>query len=75
MGITEVAFLPLQVDKTLNDPTTADAKCHSSCLDILLAQQGCQRVNWGLEVENPSHLLWFVDWDKLADHIKFTKAE
>lgn len=75
MGVTEVAFLPLQDGKILDDPATAATKTHNNCLGILLAQKGCQRVYWGLQAENTSLLLWLVDWDDIEDHIKFTKAE
>jgi hypothetical protein len=75
MGITEVAFLPLQHGKAVGDPTSPAGKIHEDCLDILLSQKGCQRAHWGVQVETPSLLLWFVDWDRIEDHIEFTKAK
>jgi hypothetical protein len=75
MVVTEVAFLPLQAGIALDDPQTAAGKIHNECLDIALSHKGCQRINWGLQAENTSLLLWLVDWDNIEAHIQFTKAE
>ena len=45
------------------------------CLNAILDQEGAQRAYWSLEVENPSMLRVFIDWDSVDHHTKFAESE
>ncbi|KAK5192463.1 hypothetical protein LTR99_009784 [Exophiala xenobiotica] len=74
MGVTEIAFLPLQEGKFPDDRTSVPGQVHVDVLDILLSQPGCQRCYWGRQVEDRNLLRWFVDWDNIDSHKKFMNS-
>jgi hypothetical protein len=73
--VTEIAYLPL---KTGNNPADANSPAGSiwqGTLSTVLDQDGAQRAYWSLEVENPSMLRLFVDWESIEHHKKFMGSE
>jgi quinol monooxygenase YgiN len=73
--VTEIAYLPL---KTGNNPSDAHSPAGSiwqETLRTVLDQEGAQRAYWSLEVENPSMLRLFIDWDSIDHHKKFMESE
>jgi hypothetical protein len=73
--VIEIAYLPL---KTGNNPADANSPAGSIWKDTLstvLEQDGVQRAYWSLEVENPSMLRLFVDWNSIEHHKKFMESE
>ena len=73
--VTEIAYLPL---KPGSNPSEADSPADSiwkDALNTVKAQPGFQRAYWSLEVENPSILRLFVDWDSIDDHETSVKSE
>lgn len=75
MGITEIAFLPLQEHKIPEANASDTGKAHSHAIETLLAQPGAQRVYWGRQVEDSQMLMWFVDWDDIDDHKRFMTSK
>ncbi|OQV09897.1 hypothetical protein CLAIMM_13974 [Cladophialophora immunda] len=75
MAITEIALLPLQRGANPEETTSTAVKVHAEALDVVLSQPGARRVFWGRQVEDPSVLTWFVDWDELEDHQKFMDSD
>lgn len=72
-GVTEVVSLPLKAGVSLN-PNDDTGTIFQDALTTLLDQPGVQRVCWGTEIETPSSLRLFVDWDAVASHEQFQKA-
>ncbi|OAP63897.1 hypothetical protein AYL99_03124 [Fonsecaea erecta] len=75
MAITEIALLPLRHGENPEETTSRAATVHAEALDVVLSQPGARRVCWGRQVEDPSVLTWFVDWDELEDHQKFMDSD
>lgn len=75
MGVTEIAFLPLQDGNVPDDPTSAAGQVHAHALQTLLSQPGVQRAYWGRQIDDPKLLIWFVDWDDIEDHRRFTTSK
>lgn len=71
---TEVATLPLSPRATIEDASSSAGKTWKSIVDTILAQEGCQHVYWGRQVETPNTLDLFIDWDSVGSHKKFMAA-
>lgn len=61
------------LDRSINptDFSTSEGKIFQEAVGTLAAQPGYQRSYYGLQVDNPSILHWFIDWDDLAAHEAF----
>ena len=68
---TEIAILTLSTDATIEDSTSPAGKVWKSITKTVLAQEGCQRVYWGRQVENSNVVDFFVDWDSVGSHKNF----
>jgi len=73
--VTEVALFPLAEDQNVDDPTSAAGQTLNACLETVSKQDGCQRVFWGKQVENPSIGVAFIDWESVDHHKKFNESE
>jgi len=73
--VTEIALLPLVEGKYPDDANSGPGQTWKGLLDTLLSQKGVQKVYWGREIENPSTLRLFVDWDSLDGHKTFIASE
>ncbi len=71
---TEFATLPLKAGLNISDPNTAGGSVFQLLLTTILNQPGAQRVYWGLQIENPSELELFIDWDSYEAHKSFRKS-
>ncbi|KAK6538034.1 hypothetical protein TWF694_010927 [Orbilia ellipsospora] len=74
MTVTEVCHFTLKEEfslETLKDPEGPNVKA----LETLSAQPGCEKISWGLGIEDPKSLFWFVEWDKLDSHETFKATE
>lgn len=71
---TEIAILPLSAASTIEDPTSPAGQIWKSSLETVRAQEGCQLVYWGRQVENPNTVDFFVDWDSAEWHRKFVNS-
>ncbi|KAL2429858.1 hypothetical protein ABEF95_000891 [Exophiala dermatitidis] len=68
---TEICFLPLQGGSYSDDASSGVDPKFKKMFDTILAQEGCQRLYWGRQVEHPSILTVFIDWDSVEHHEKF----
>lgn len=73
--VTEIALLPLIEGGYPDDAHSSSGQMLKYCLDVLLAQKGVQKCYWGREVENPSMMRLFVDWDSVNDHKAFAVSK
>ncbi|KAF3038757.1 hypothetical protein E8E11_003804 [Didymella keratinophila] len=75
MAIVEVGMMGVQTGKTPMDPTTPDGRLlHDAWTSVIAAPGGPARVYWGTEVENPSKIWGFFDWESLEQHEAFAKS-
>lgn len=68
---TEIAILSISANTTIEDSTSPAGKAWKSVTETVIAQEGCQRVYWGRQVENPNIVDFFVDWDSVGSHKNF----
>lgn len=71
---TEIATIPLQAGATIEDAETPAGKIWNATLDTISQQDGYQRCYYGRQVEAPTSLDLFVDWDSYEHHQTFTKS-
>ena len=71
MGCTEIAYLPLKTGVNVKDANSQAGAIWQDTLNTVLGQSGAQRAYFGTQVEDPSLLMLFVDWDSLEDHQRF----
>ncbi|KAL9637211.1 MAG: hypothetical protein Q9164_002338 [Protoblastenia rupestris] len=69
--VTELATLPLQTGAEIENPNSPAGKVWTATLDTVSQQPGYQRAYYGRELENPSLLQLFVDWDTYEAHQDF----
>jgi hypothetical protein len=72
--VTEIAYLSLKPGQNPADANSPAGSLMQEILKTILAQEGAQRAYWSLEVENPSMLRLFIDWDSLDHHTTFTQS-
>ncbi|KAF4453679.1 hypothetical protein F53441_3688 [Fusarium austroafricanum] len=72
-NVTEFSFVGLNEGVNVFDESAA-AKTYQNVLDTALKQPGARRVYTGVEIENPSTLWLFLDWDTLEDHENYPKT-
>lgn len=53
---------------------TPEGRMMTRAWEAATSQPGGHRAYWGLEVENPSSIWGFLDWDSVQDHEKWTKT-
>lgn len=68
---TEIAVIGLVPGANIEDPNSSAGTVWQDTLTTVLDQDGAQRAYWGRQVENPSVLHLFVDWDSVEHHHKF----
>src|SRR5271156_3565525 len=73
--VTEFTHLPLKTGATPADANSPSGSIWQDTLSTILNQPGAQRAYWGLEVEKPSTLHLFVDWESIDHHKKFMESE
>ncbi|KAF3926517.1 hypothetical protein AA313_de0209848 [Arthrobotrys entomopaga] len=74
MTVTEVCHFHLKEEfslETLKDPEGGNMKA----LLTLSVQPGCQNISWGLGIEDPKSLFWFIEWDNLESHETFKATD
>jgi hypothetical protein len=72
-NVTEFSYVTLNEGVNVFDDSTA-AKTYQNVLETALKQPGARRVYTGVEVENPSTLWLFLDWETLEDHENYPKT-
>jgi heme-degrading monooxygenase HmoA len=72
-NVTEFSYVTLKQGINVFDESAA-AKTYQNVIDTVLRQPGARRVYTSLEVEDPSKLWLFLDWDTLEDHENYPKS-
>lgn len=72
-NVTEFSYVTLNEGVNVFDESAA-AKTYQNVLETALRQPGARRVYTGVEVENPSTLWLFLDWETLEDHENYPKT-
>ncbi|KAH7259526.1 uncharacterized protein BKA55DRAFT_562704 [Fusarium redolens] len=72
-NVTEFSYVTLNEGVNVFDESAA-AKTYQNVLETALKQPGARRVYTGVEVENPSTLWLFLDWESLEDHENYPKT-
>src|ERR1700733_12422175 len=73
--VTEITHLPLKAGATPTEANSPAGSIWQDTLSTILNQPGAQRAYWGLEVEKPSTLHLFVEWESIDHHKKFIESE
>lgn len=73
-NVTQFSHFTLNEGVNAFDESTDAAKAISKVLDSTLKQPGARRVYTGVEIENPSTLWVFIDWETLEHHNTYRKA-
>lgn len=75
MAVTEVGRMGVKPGLNIMDETTQEGQVLTGAWKaVTSAPGGPHRVYWGLEVEDPSKLWAFFDWDSIEDHENFAKS-
>ncbi|KIX09467.1 uncharacterized protein Z518_00547 [Rhinocladiella mackenziei CBS 650.93] len=68
---TEIVFLPLKEGDKPEDGTTESGQKFAELAQTILAQEGCQFLSFGRQVEHPNICNLFINWDAVDYHTKF----
>ncbi|KFY81249.1 hypothetical protein V500_11590 [Pseudogymnoascus sp. VKM F-4518 (FW-2643)] len=75
MAVTEIGRMGVKPGLNIMDETTQEGQVLTEAWKaVTSAPGGPHRVYWGLEVEDPSKLWAFLDWDSVEDHENFAKS-
>ncbi|KAF4996204.1 hypothetical protein FDECE_12546 [Fusarium decemcellulare] len=74
-NVTEFSYVTLNDGVTCFDESTEAGKVYANVLATALKQPGARRVYTGLEIENPSTLWLFLDWESVEHHKNYRKTE
>ncbi|KFY57237.1 hypothetical protein V496_06511 [Pseudogymnoascus sp. VKM F-4515 (FW-2607)] len=75
MVVTEIGCMGVKPSLNIIDETTKEGQVLTGAWKaVISAPGGPHQVYWGLEVEDPSKLWAFFDWDSIEDHEKFAKS-
>ncbi|KAI4244952.1 MAG: hypothetical protein LQ352_006674 [Teloschistes flavicans] len=69
--VTEIVRIPLQAGANIEDANSPAGKIMSDTLTILAQQEHYQRAYHGRQLENPSIVQLYIDWDSLDGHKQF----
>ncbi|KAM0347696.1 hypothetical protein ACHAPU_004711 [Fusarium lateritium] len=73
-NVTEFSYLAVHEDVDVFDQSSAAGKTYQNVIDTVLRQPGARRVYTGVEIENPSTVWLFLDWETLEDHENYPKS-
>ncbi|KAK6516472.1 hypothetical protein TWF506_006379 [Arthrobotrys conoides] len=71
MVTTEICVFTLLDTITLQDLLNPSKTPHSELLKTVRSQPGCQSLYWGVGIQDPTKLFWFIEWDHLTSHQLF----
>lgn len=72
---TEVVFLPISTETTIEKPSSPAGQVWASTIETILAQEGAQRVYWGRQLETSNIVDFFVEWDSVERHKNFIASQ
>ncbi|KAH8815010.1 hypothetical protein F5884DRAFT_160085 [Xylogone sp. PMI_703] len=70
---TEICFIKLKQEINIEEGEAA--KAWEEGRKIISTTKGSIDSSWGLQYENPKILVWFISWESVDDHIRFTESE
>lgn len=70
---TEIAYITLKPGVDISG-STPEAKHWQEALSILAAQEGYKSCYYGRQLEDPSVLMFIIDWESKDSHQKFMEA-
>ena len=73
--VTEFSYFATKPGLDLFDENQPEYQALVNAADTALSQPGAQRVYYGLEVENPSNVWLFLDWDRMEDHMNYRESQ
>ncbi|KIW20547.1 hypothetical protein PV08_01122 [Exophiala spinifera] len=73
--VTETVLAPMSDEKIPADYSGDSGQKLKDLFTTIVAQDGCQQLFWGPQVENPGTLCLFVDWASVDHHKKFIASE
>ncbi|KAH6975198.1 hypothetical protein BKA56DRAFT_618715 [Ilyonectria sp. MPI-CAGE-AT-0026] len=74
-NVTEFSYVTLNEGADAFDESSNAGKALANALDTVMKQPGAQRVYTGLEIEDPSRLWLFLDWESVDHHLDYRKSE
>jgi hypothetical protein len=75
MPVTEVGYMSVKPGLNIMDETTPEGQILAGAYKrVAAAPGGPKHVYFGPEMENPSKLWAFFDWDSVEEHKKFAKS-
>jgi len=72
MAVTEVCLFTIAPNEAVSPEVESQ---YREALSIVTSQPGCLRVLEGICIEDPSKLLWLLEWESIKDHEKFQGLE
>ncbi|KAF7558157.1 hypothetical protein G7Z17_g57 [Cylindrodendrum hubeiense] len=70
----QIGWMPLEEWKAKLKSLDA-GKALANAIDVVLKQPGAQRVYTGVEIENPSNVWLFLDWESVDHHLNYRKTD
>ncbi|KAF4975557.1 hypothetical protein FZEAL_7672 [Fusarium zealandicum] len=74
-NVTEFSYVTLNEGARPFDESTEAGKVFANVLDTALRQPGARRAYTGVEIENPSTLWLFLDWESTEHHANYRKSD
>lgn len=72
-GVTKSRLLPLKRIYVSLTPAVMRTILTEKALRLIKGWKGCQRIYWGVEIEDPDKLRLSVDWDSVDVHDQANK--
>jgi len=70
---TEIAYITLKPGVNI-EGSTPEAKVWQESLSIVAAQEGYKSAYYGRQLEDPSVLIFAIDWESRESHLNFIEA-
>ncbi|TLD25417.1 hypothetical protein PspLS_05910 [Pyricularia sp. CBS 133598] len=71
MGAFEVSFLKTKPGVRADDDSTEAGKLMRNIYELITTQAGAQFGYWGHEIQSPTHMWSFVQWDSVEDQTRW----
>jgi hypothetical protein len=75
MTVTEIGLMGVKPGLNIMDESTPEGQILAGAWKaVAAAPGGPSQVFYGLEIEDPSKIWAFFDWDSVEEHEKFAKS-
>lgn len=75
MPVTEFAYFAVKPGKRVLDDSTPEGVIMTREWETACLQPGAHRAYWAMQIEDPTKLVGFLDWDRVEDHHDWLKTE